>query len=1032
MTRRALLLLSSLLLAAPARPAEEAPPPRELGQPFFEVFDPREYRGHTQVWSAVEDAAGLVYFGNYDGVLVYDGARWDRIAIPGGTFVRALAVDANDTLWIGGVNEVGYAKADATGRRTFTSLRDRLPPAARDFGELWRVALTPRGPVFQSNTWVLRWDGNAFATAALPAGNGWQLAAAGDTLWLSQSQQGWFTLRDDGTALTLVPQGRPAAYDGAALMFAVPGAQPGEFLFGTARLGLLRWNGAGFTRLPTEVDETLKSKRLYRGLRLADGRLALGTIQAGAFILDPAGRLLARFDEPSGLPGSTVPGLLATRDGTLWLCLYRGMARVDARPWLTWLGPAQGAARSPLRAPVRFKGALYTTSDDGLLRLVPAQDGARARLALVPEFPELLEGLEVAGDKLIGFGSGIFEWAGPGTSRTTLPGNAVNAFDFTPARTQPGRWFAVMNGGLHSYRLEAGAWIAEGPLPELGIVRSLSEQPDGTWWMGTPSDGVLRVTFPAASARGPGGPTITRFNTQNGGLPAGHGWARVSQQGDRPLLRCERGLFRLDATGQRWVPTDEFGPRFADGRTTTRSMTESPRDGLWIAARPAGEAELVSTIEFGVLSPAGWQPVHLPQLARLDDISGLDYDATDDVLWIAGYAGLVRLDLAGWRAAPPSPPPTVVLRSVETNDGAHLPLAHRWSLPYADRAFRVRFAAPALARDSAALYESTLHGDGEALVLTDASPQREFAALASGDYQLQVRARAGDGRWSAPVSLAFTILPPWWRSGWAWAGYVLLGTAGIAAYIHTRTRALRRRALELEATVAARTEELRRSNAELARLHRLELDEKIAARLAEEKARLEVLRYQLNPHFLFNALTSVCSQLPPALGGARAILERLTDFCQLTLFRPANDESPTLGQEMKMLRAYLDIEQSRWGDLLEVTVDIDPAAEDTKIPSLLLLPLVENALKYGQATSRDKLQIRLAARTAPEGLLVEIANTGHWVAPTERGIVPSLGIGHENLRQRLQRYYPGAHELTTTDAAGWVTVRLRLGAAPRT
>jgi two-component system LytT family sensor kinase len=282
------------------------------------------------------------------------------------------------------------------------------------------------------------------------------------------------------------------------------------------------------------------------------------------------------------------------------------------------------------------------------------------------------------------------------------------------------------------------------------------------------------------------------------------------------------------------------------------------------------------------------------------------------------------------------------------------------------------------------------------------------------------------------VELAFTVLPPWWRSEWAWVAYGMIGGVLIAGYIRVRTHTLRRRAADLEAVVAARTEELRRSNLELVRLNQLELDEKIAARLAEEKARLEVLRYQLNPHFLFNALTSVCSQLPPSLSGARAILERLTDFCQLTLFQPASGGSPTLGQEMKMLTTYLAIEQTRWGDLLEVSMELDPAAAGEKVPSLLLLPLVENALKYGQATSRDKLRIRLAARRDAAGaLIIEIANTGQWVAPTERGIVPSLGIGHENLRQRLQRYYPGAHEFATTAADGWVTVRLRLSAPLR-
>jgi hypothetical protein len=1023
-------LLGAMLVAtrvAAANPGAAV----DRGLPFFDVFDPRDYRGHMQVWSAVEDAAGITYFGNYDGVITYDGARWGRIDVPGGTFVRALAIDAQDVLWIGGVNEVGYAARDANGRRAFVSLRDKLPVAAREFSELWRVALTARGPVFQSNGWLLRWDGRAFATLALPAGNGWQLAATDHTVWVSNAQHGWFTLHDEGAALTLVPQARPAAFANAALSFALAGTTPDEFIFGTARNGLLHWDGRAFTPFPTAVDEVLKQKRLYRGARLADGRLALTTLQGGAFILDVHGGLLARLDEAAGIPGDGTISVLAGRNDTLWICLQRGLARVDARPWLTWFGPARGAPRSVMHAPVRFRGALYTTSDYGLFRLAPAAAAAPTRLEPVPEVTDFLEGISPVGDDLlVCFGEGLVEWAGPGHPRVPLPGDARNVFDFSPSTSQPGRWFALQDGGLYTYRRDQGHWTSEGPVTDLGHVRSLTEQADGTWWMGTPSDGVLRVTFPHAAAEGPGQPLIRRY-TAGHGLPAGHGWTRVSQHGGRPLLRCERGFFRLDAPGENFVPTAEYGAPFASGEMTARSLADDPRDGLWIAGRPAGEAELVSTIAFGVAGPHGWQPLHLPQLARIDDVSGMEYEASADVLWIAGHGGLVRMDLAGWRAAPPRAVPVVQVCAVE-NSGRGLPLRGGWELPYDRRALSVQFAAPALGGDRAALYESTLSGGGEPLVLADATPARNLSALAEGSYHLTLRARGGDGRWSAPVELAFTVLPPWWRSRWAWALYGMLGGLMVAGYIRNRTHTLRRRAVELEAVVTARTEELRRTNLELVRLNQLELDEKIAARLAEEKARLEVLRYQLNPHFLFNALTSVCSQLPPSLGGARAILERLTDFCQLTLFQPTNGESPTLAQEMKMLSAYLDIEQSRWGNLLEVVVAVEPGVADAKIPSLLLLPLVENALKYGQATSHDKLSIRLAARRDPTGaLIIEIANTGQWVAPTERGIVPSLGIGHENLRQRLQRYYPGAHEFSTTVADGWVTIRLRLSTPPR-
>jgi LytS/YehU family sensor histidine kinase len=236
-----------------------------------------------------------------------------------------------------------------------------------------------------------------------------------------------------------------------------------------------------------------------------------------------------------------------------------------------------------------------------------------------------------------------------------------------------------------------------------------------------------------------------------------------------------------------------------------------------------------------------------------------------------------------------------------------------------------------------------------------------------------------------------------------------------------------------ERVISAGAVELQARNRELARLHLLELDETAAARLAEEKARLEVLRYQLNPHFLFNALTSICAQLPTDPERARATIERLADFCQLTLFRPEGGAGadPTLEQELKMISAYLDIEQTRWGDLLKIGFELEPGVQSERLPPFVLLPLVENALKYGRATSRSGLEIRVAVRREEGCLLLEISNTGRWVEPADRGSTPSLGIGLENLRQRLQRYYPGSHDFTTTAADGWVRVRLRLALSPR-
>lgn len=227
---------------------------------------------------------------------------------------------------------------------------------------------------------------------------------------------------------------------------------------------------------------------------------------------------------------------------------------------------------------------------------------------------------------------------------------------------------------------------------------------------------------------------------------------------------------------------------------------------------------------------------------------------------------------------------------------------------------------------------------------------------------------------------------------------------------------------EAEARLAA-------SNAELARLRQLEFDEKVAAQLGEEKARLEVLRYQLNPHFLYNSLNSIYGLLFESARDAGEMVLRLSDFCRATL-TSAPDDLPTLGAEIEALRSYLDVEKVRWGEKLQIEFAVASDVAGLRLPPFLLLPLVENAIKYGGRTTSDVLRLRIAAHRAGSALHIEIANTGRWLAP-DLSRPESTGIGLENLRQRLRRYYPDAHSFTTEAADGWVTARLAIATAPR-
>jgi two-component system, LytTR family, sensor kinase len=197
-----------------------------------------------------------------------------------------------------------------------------------------------------------------------------------------------------------------------------------------------------------------------------------------------------------------------------------------------------------------------------------------------------------------------------------------------------------------------------------------------------------------------------------------------------------------------------------------------------------------------------------------------------------------------------------------------------------------------------------------------------------------------------------------------------------------------------------------------------------ATALATE-AQLEMLRYQLQPHFLFNSLNSLRALIAEDPARAREMVTELSDFLRYSLSVQGATELP-LAEEIAAVRRYLTLEQVRYEGRLQVVFDVDPAAESHRVPSYLLHPLAENAVKYGIRTSASPLRVRIAARVDGERLLVEIANTGRWCEP-ETGLPESgLKVGLANVRQRLGWLYPGRHRFEVGQDDDWVRARIEL------
>ena len=179
-------------------------------------------------------------------------------------------------------------------------------------------------------------------------------------------------------------------------------------------------------------------------------------------------------------------------------------------------------------------------------------------------------------------------------------------------------------------------------------------------------------------------------------------------------------------------------------------------------------------------------------------------------------------------------------------------------------------------------------------------------------------------------------------------------------------------------------------------------------------AQLAMLRYQLNPHFLFNTLNSISTLvLLKQTERANAMLARLSSFLRYTL---ANEPTAkvTLAQEVETLKLYLEIEKMRFEDRLRPHFRIDPDTIGARLPSLLLQPLIENAIKYAVTPSEGGADIWITAAREGHAVRLEVADNGDGDnASAELAASLSTGVGLANIRDRLAQAYGATHRFET-------------------
>lgn len=202
-----------------------------------------------------------------------------------------------------------------------------------------------------------------------------------------------------------------------------------------------------------------------------------------------------------------------------------------------------------------------------------------------------------------------------------------------------------------------------------------------------------------------------------------------------------------------------------------------------------------------------------------------------------------------------------------------------------------------------------------------------------------------------------------------------------------------------------------------------------AIQLARD-AQMQLLRYQLNPHFLFNSLNSIRTLVDENTTTAKQIITELAEFFRYSLINRDVLFVP-LRDEIEAVRHYFAIQRIRYEDQLQADVSISPEAEEFPVLSFMVHPLIENAVKYGMQTSSMPLRISVEAEVVDSTLRLVITNSGTWVEPDPANKA-GTGTGLNNIRKLLENAYPDSHRFEITPLDGFVQVQISITRSPET
>jgi serine phosphatase RsbU (regulator of sigma subunit) len=491
---------------------------------------------------------------------------------------------------------------------------------------------------------------------------------------------------------------------------------------------------------------------------------------------------------------------------------------------------------------LRHHGVLYVATGLGVFYLPSQPSSLSSQPLWAPQFRPVAGitaqcwSLLAAGKTLlVATNDGVYQIAGERASFVKPSvGDSFFSMFLHRSKQDSNRVYVGLRDGLASLRYDpiASKWVDEGRIHGIHEpIWSIVENEAGKLWLGTEAQGVLRVDFSYAISnkiQWNENPKVERFDSRHG-LPKG--WVGVNAIRGRIIFTSDEGLFRFDRESNKFFPEPAYGSMFADGSRDVEVVAEDQQGNVWLGSEEAAEINRALRQSNGIYLPEKGSPLQLARTAIWTIYPENDPvdNGAGSVVWFGGPDGLMRYDANISQREMVDYPAlirrvtiprkigrdSIIFAGAATAGESYLNddpseslrstlYAPRPTLSYAYNALRFEYAAPSFEEESANQFQYFLEGFDQDWSAWSKATEKDYTNLSEGEYRFRVRAKNVYQHESREAVYAFKILPPWYRTWWAYVFYAIISVASALSLrrysIHRQKQKAenQRRAQELE------------------------------------------------------------------------------------------------------------------------------------------------------------------------------------------------------------------------------------------